>query len=521
MRTKRVLLAAGAIWATAGSAYAQPPVPPPPAEGEEGPATEAPTPEVDRTPTTKAAQPQPGAASGPEAPPEPEAPKVAVQSGDDDTLKRLAELEARTEDLAERNVELEEELEILREDQEWTAERVDKILPLTAKVSGYIDMGFFYVEGDGRGIRSDTGFVFFPEFNGVVPDSWVFMGDPLSTAINSRGDPADVSESRAITSNPIDSNGNATAILNNINLQLFAGIGEHVTVNGMIDFIPRSRDASDPDGLTTGDFIDVRLGYLEYRAPTENIGITLSVGKFDSVLGFEYRSQEAVDRLTVTPSLICRYTCGHPIGIKSRLKFFDDALVLNVSATNGSHFTEGFPFSNETDDNDFKTGAGRLSYRFDVGSGLEIGASGAYGAQDFQAADDVPQWHAGADVRLEAAGLEITGEYVKGEAEGVSTPGEPRCGDAPCLEYQGAYGLFGYRVNNWLIPYARVDWRDALHTSGASFVYISELVRVTAGVRLEVDPAIIIKAEYTVNRELGRLPQFPNDIFTSSVTARF
>ena len=87
------------------------------------------------------------------------------------------------------------------------------------------------------------------------------------------------------------------------------------------------------------------------------------------------------------------------------------------------------------------------------------------------------------------------------------------------LGRKGAYGQIGYRWNNWLIPYARVDWRDALHEAGASFVYISELVRATGGLRFELGTHVTIKAEYTVNRELGRIPQFPNDIFTSSMVA--
>jgi hypothetical protein len=71
------------------------------------------------------------------------------------------------------------------------------------------------------------------------------------------------------------------------------------------------------------------------------------------------------------------------------------------------------------------------------------------------------------------------------------------------------------------MPYARVDWRDALHRSGASFIYISQLLRVTAGLHFELGTAVIVKAEYTVNRELGRIPQFDDDVFTSSLVVRY
>jgi hypothetical protein len=156
-----------------------------------------------------------------------------------------------------------------------------------------------------------------------------------------------------------------------------------------------------------------------------------------------------------------------------------------------------------------------------VGAGLELGGSGSFGAQDLQAADDVHHWQAGADAHLDWRGLEVTGEFVKGRARGRSAAGEPPCGVAPCLRYMGAYGLVGYRVLNWLMPFARVDWRDALHEHGADFVYVSQLVRFTPGLRFETGEHVIVKLEYTLNRELGRIPQFDNDIVTSSLVAHF
>ena len=48
----------------------------------------------------------------------------------------------------------------------------------------------------------------------------------------------------------------------------------------------------------------MKLGYVEYRVPIERIDLKLTAGKFDSVLGIEYRSQESPDRVGITPSLI-------------------------------------------------------------------------------------------------------------------------------------------------------------------------------------------------------------------------
>ena len=112
--------------------------------------------------------------------------------------------------------------------------------------------------------------------------------------------------------------------------------------------IKRSRDVSDPMGSFTGDYVDLSLGYLEVRPSP---AFAFSAGKFDSVVGREYRFLESDLRTTVTPSLLCRYVCGHPIGVKGRFVLPDDRLTASVAVTNGSHFQETFPFSDETDSN--------------------------------------------------------------------------------------------------------------------------------------------------------------------------
>lgn len=436
----------------------------------------------------------------------------------------VADVANRVRALEAENGRLWEELRLLREDQGSVGRRLQQLAAqVSGRLTGYLDFGFFWVAGDGTGIRKDTGHEHFPEYQDV-PDSWVFMGDPLSTTVNSRGEPADTGESRAVTFNPIHNHGAAAAIVNALNVAIFAGLGPDLTLNGSIDFVPRSRNVSDPGGVGLGDFIDVKLAYLEYTLPIERVDLRLSAGKFDSVLGIEYRSEESPDRIGVTPSLICRYTCGRPLGAKARLRLPRDRLTVALAVSNGSHGIEGFPFYNEIDANDFKTLAGRIATRqgLGVGVGLEIGASGAFGAQDFQADNGVYQWHYGLDLRLVLRDLDLRAEFVQGSATGKDDAAmRVPCGLAPCLSYRGAYGLLAYRLWNWLQPYARVDWRDALHRSGQSFVYISELMRATLGVRAEVGTNVIFKAEYTFNVELGRIPQFPDDIFTSSMVVKY
>lgn len=432
---------------------------------------------------------------------------------------------AAESDASER--ELADQIEELREQLEFLEQQQKPLLPLAGKFTGYLDFGLFATTGDGSGIRRelDFGDPIFPEFDGITTPGWVFLGDPLSTAVNSRGEPADTGVSRQLSFDSVNSQGHTSFIVNALHLGVFAAIGESLQVNAAVDFVPRSRNPSDPDGLFLGDYLDVKLAYAEYRLPIEAVPVSVFAGKFDSVLGIEYRSQESPDRLTVTPSLICRYTCGHPLGIKLRATLLDESLNAVASVTNGSHFWEGFNFAEEIASNNLPTFAGRLGYRVDIGSGIEIGASGAWGAQDAQPNTDVRQWHVGADLHAEIADAELSAEYVRGRAKGqpdsLDFTGVNDCTEAPCLKYQGAYGLFGYRVTNNVIPYVRVDWRDALHRDGVSFVYISKLVRATPGVRLEIGAHVIIKAEYTVNTEVGRIPEFPNDVFTTSLVIKY
>lgn len=479
----------------------------------------------------------PGSARADEWPPkkdEPEKPEKPAEPPKPDPV--TAELVGRINALEKRLKKVEEDLDQARDDNKALGDQVQTLLPLTTKFSGYVDIGFFATTGNGAGTRSDLTGQYYPGYasattcpgcTGFVPGSWVFWGDPLSTAINSRGDPADTGDSRAVLFDPIHSRGKSTFLVNAVNFALFAGLGETATVNTSIDFVPRSRDVSNGSGLFNGDYLDVKLAYGEWRPKLEAFPLALQIGKFDSVLGYEYRSLESPDRLSVTPSLICRYICGRPIGIKARAKFLDENLVVNLAVTNGSHFSEGFPFSDETDANQWKTTAGRISYR--IAKRLELGASGAFGAQDFQPSDSVYQWHWGFDAHLEVGDLEATAEYVHGIAKGktseptLTMPGASApCDIAPCIDYTGAYGLVGYHATNTVIPYARVDWRDALHQSGASFVYISKILRATAGVRFEIGPHLVVKAEVTTIHELNPgVPQIPDDVFTSSVVIRY
>lgn len=483
--------------------------------------------------------------------PEQEAP------GGDDTASRLEHLESevgelrtKVEDLETENTELREEQELAYEEREALHERVDRTRRSRVSFGGYLDVGMFWVEGNGAGVRHDQGNKIFPQYDGVILDKWVFFGDPLSTAVNARGEPADTGESEAIRFDSIDAcggsarscdeRGKTSFAVNAVNFTTRIGLGDQLVVFAMADVVPRGRDVSSTDGLFLGDFVDLKLAYMLWRPPIRRFDLELYAGKIDSVFGREYRIQESPNRMEVTPSLICRYTCGRPVGVSARAWVFDRAVSLAASVTNGSSYQESFAFYNEVDRNRAKTAAGRIAYEAPVAH-LELGVSGQIGAQDLQADDRVLQHQFGFDAHLYLRGFELTAEFLQGRARGKSSPileDRMNCGVIPCLFVTGAYGTVGYRALNWLLPFFRADWRDAHHRGGTEFVYISRVVRLSPGVRFEITPNFLIKAQYTANLELGRYQdenqdgenpermrltriRIPNDVLTSAIVAHF
>lgn len=378
------------------------------------------------------------------------------------------------------------------------------------QLGGYLDLGFFYVQGNGSGVRADLNHTA-ERYDGLL-GSWVLLGDPLSTAINSRGDPADLTDARAVRFDAVHSQGKPTFMVNAVNLSLKASVNDEFFVTALIDLLPRERMFG--GGGAVGDFLDVKLASVRWEHAYEWGRLTVNAGKFDSLLGLEYRTQEANQRLTVTPSLLCRYTCGRPLGLKGRAELLDGHLELGLAITNGSSQIETFSFSNETDFNFFKTFSGRVAVRLDVLDGLELTASGAIGAQDRQADDTVLQWHLGGAARLEWDRVQLQAEYVIGRAVGKDLTTSP-CSGAACLKYKAGYGLIGVRMLWCFVPYVRVDYRQADLRLGSEYAYMSDVMRVTGGVRFEPNSRIAVKAEYTYNHEFTAF-QFPDNVLTTS-----
>jgi hypothetical protein len=131
----------------------------------------------DTRPAAPTPAPAAGSASAGDATPAP--PSLAAPEPPADEPSRPEDLDPFT-----RIAELEAQLEQTRSLVLGRQPRVT--------VGGYIDLGFFVPQGDGSGIIRDQGNVLFPQYAGQF--GWVFLGDILSTAVNSRGEVADLSD---------------------------------------------------------------------------------------------------------------------------------------------------------------------------------------------------------------------------------------------------------------------------------------------------------------------------------------
>jgi hypothetical protein len=390
---------------------------------------------------------------------------------------------------------------------------LQKLRWLPRYINLFVDVGAFAVGGDGSGIRPDIGHVYFPEYDGKIPAQWVFMGDPLSTAVNSLGEPSDTSTSREIENDTINSEGRPSVIVNAIGLTISRSIGGGVSVSAFATLLPR------PDE----NIVDIELATISYR-PIPEKNLLLEAGKIDSVLGVEYRVQDATRRKGVTPSLICRYTCGRPLGVRAQLT--EGRLTTSATLTNGNNFQQLFERDLMLKSNGLPTASGHVQWMLPVGQGLEIGVSGALGPQDGQSDLSVLQWHYGFDARLlDFHDFDITAEFVQGKQPGTTSTmataamGAP-CDLVACLDYKGAYLLVDRYVTPKVIPYMRIDWRSAVHIKATDFVYESHTLRATVGAQFEMTSQIIGKLEYTYNRELGGIPQFPDDVITTSLVVK-
>jgi hypothetical protein len=378
----------------------------------------------------------------------------------------------------------------------------------TVQVGGYVDFGFFIPEGNGSGYVEDFGHVDFPGYSGQF--GWVFLGDILAPAVNTRGEVADLGPAPGVNRyDSINSRGAPGFILNEVNLALRSALTPTALVSASINFAPRT--GSD---FALGDAFDVDIAQVEWL-PTASQRTSIFVGKMDPVFGIEYRDRKSDRRFGITPSLMARYTIGTALGLKLRTKFGSgDWLVLAVALTNGSNTTEQFHFYDEIDSNVGKTASARLSVRLPLS--IEIGASGSVGPQDRATDTAELMWFYGFDLLAHRGRFDVKGQWMTGHAAG-----KPSQGVYGLDLNQGGYLELDVMLTPSLGVLGRGEYRDAFVWLADQRAYLTKSWRATVGLRWVLTSRAVLKAEYLQNGEYGGIPNIANNIFTTSLVMGF
>ena len=391
-------------------------------------------------------------------------------------------------------------------------------LPASSAItmSGYIDLGFFVPQGSGAGYLQDFGNKIFPQYAGRF--GWVFYGDILATAVNSRGEVADLGDAPGVSRyDSVHSRGALGFILNVANLGVRAAFRDDLLFTVSVNFTPRTGTE-----FSLGDTFDLDLAQVEWM-PTADQRISLFAGKMESLLGVEYRARHSPARFGITPSLLSRYTTGTPLGVKARAKVLkNDFLTLAVAFTNGSSTTEQFHFYDEIDSNNGKTFSARLAAKpfalFDESplGDLEIGFSGEWGPQDRARDTNDPLWFVGVDLLWDIGPIGVEAQYLKGAAAGRAVD------NAYGLQLNNsAYLTVMWRITSLIGVLVRGEFRDAFVFLGDERAYLTRSWRATVGARLSFNEHVTLKAEYLFNGEYGGVPFVPNDVFTSSLVLAY
>jgi hypothetical protein len=385
-------------------------------------------------------------------------------------------------------------------------------------INGYLDFGYFMPLGNkGIGWVRDVGNKQFPSASAY---SWTFVGDILSTAVNTRGEPADLGDAPGISRyDSINSDGAPGFLVNEVNLRVGYQIAQRALLRTSINYTPRSGIQD----FSLGDQVDIDQAELEYVLTADG-NTSFFAGKTMPVFGIEYKERKSDQRFGITPSLIDRYTTGPQLGLKLRSKLLKDWIILAAAVSNNSSVIEPFHFYSEVDKNSGKTLSGRGAISIPMGllgsalrgDRLEIGASGLYGAQDRASDNSGKTSFWGFDLQYLGADYALKAQWMKGKSAGL--PSE--------LVWElnlraSGYVEIDWQMFSWLGVMVRGSQRNADVILGMERIYITRSRQLTGGLRIVFNPNAMLKLEYVRNMEYGGVTEFKNDIATSSLVLHF
>ena len=386
------------------------------------------------------------------------------------------------------------------------------------EVSGYVDVGFAHAQGDGTSFR---------------PGDWRLPADygvdTFAPAVNSRGDVASTLAGGRFTNGflprSLGIGGRPSLFINTVSADArYESSAAPVMVFGRVHLLPRFAAA----GSETRLLVEQAFGRL---TPFPTVELALSVGKFDSVFGVEYLENQATLRTGITPSLLARYTTGTPLGAKlfyrAQLPALWSAVSLQVAATTGAPFVEALQPA-EISFTGRPVLSGRAGYELNLPRvQLKLGGSAVTGPRNDQRDPGVGQRALGGDARVSVAGVSLAAEYVHVDQDPGTGPGKlTGAGEAAFASGFHARGL--YAVLGWQLPwsgdlftrttvYARAEQRHAWFQGHLPIT----VQRLTAGARLDLWEAVILKGEYLLNREAEGAPQVDNDVVAASAVFLF
>jgi hypothetical protein len=385
------------------------------------------------------------------------------------------------------------------------------------QITGYVDLGFAKAQGDGTS---------FPATDTRLPADYGV--DTFATAVNSRGDVASTDAGGRFVNGflprSVGIGGRASPLINTVDFDFRYNVpAAPLMFFSRLQLLPRFSAAGDD----TRALLEQAFGRL---VPFDSQELALSVGKFDSVVGIEYLDNQANIRVGVTPSLLARYTTGQSLGAKLfyRIQFpgLWSALSLNVAATTSGSFVESLqpPDVSRTG---VPVGSGRLGYELNLPHfQMKLGGSGLYGPRNDQRERHAYQRIFAGDLRLALFGIYLNAEYVRvdeDQSHDVKVTGLGTYPIASGFHERGFYAQLAYGLAIDAGPLRKITAYGRYDRRRARFEGFTQLLvdRVTAGLRVDLWEALIVKAEMLINRELEGSPQVRNNVQTLSVVYSF